>query len=255
MATKSRTHRIYCWELMNDADPLLPAVRGLYESCLEPDERIPWEWMERGVKTRSAWRPGGWGKHLLVASPEPETKEPDKLAGFTTVAHLPGYGGYLSYVAVADAFRRRGVGARLFEQATNVLAVDAAAVDEQLPFVIWESRRPAADAPAAAWDVWAARVRLFDKAGGFWIDGVTLPSPNWLADDAPPVPLQLFLAPVDAPRAEFDSACVREAVDGLLRTVYRAEPGDRVYDGTLTPGCHPRLKPATDAGRVVAAAR
>jgi hypothetical protein len=32
--------------------------------------------------------------------------------------------------------------------------------------------------------------------------------------------------------------------------VYRAGPGDPEFDGTLTPGCHPRLKPTADAGRV-----
>lgn len=255
MSTKLRPPRTYCWEVVHESDPLLPAVRELYESALDADERVPWDWLERGVKSRAGWRPGGSGKHLIVASPDPETSDPARLAGFAFAMHLPGYGGYVSYVATADAFRRRGVGGRLYEQAFNVLAVDAAAVDETLPFVIWESRRPPDDAPAEAWAVWAARLRLFDKAGGFWIDGVTLPSPNWLADDAPPVPLQLFLAPVDAPRAEFDSPRVREAVAGLLTTVYRAGPGDAEYDGTLPPGCHPRLKPTTDAGRVAVATR
>ena len=249
MATAATTDRIFCWELFDHADPLMGAVRALYESALDADERVPWEWLERGVKSRMGWRPGGNGRHLVVAC----TKEAE-LAGFVFCVHLPGYGGYLSYVAVSDQFRGRGVGAKLYEQAFNVLAVDAAANDEPLPFVIWESCPPEADDTPEAHAIWAARTRLFHKAGGCWIDGVTLPSPNWLDDSAPPVPLQLFLAPVDTPRERFDSPAVRAAVAGLLERIYKAEPGDPEYDGTLTPGCHPRLRPAVTAGRAGVAA-
>ncbi len=244
MDTAATTDRIYCWELIDPADALLPAVRELYETALDEDERVPWEWLERGVSSRAGWRPGGNGKHLIVAC----TEESD-LTGFVFCTHLPGYGGYLSYVASRPQFRRRGVGRRLYEQAFNVLAVDAAASDELLPFVMWESCPPDADDPPEAHAIWAARTRLFGKAGGFWIDGVTLPSPNWTDVSAPPVPLQLFLAPVDSPREAFDTAAVREAVRGLLERVYKAGPGDPEYDGTLTPGCQPRLKPTADAGR------
>jgi len=255
MATAATNDRIYCWELIDPTDLLLPAVRGLYETALDEDERVPWEWIERGVTSRAGWRPGGTNRHLIVAAAEPNTTNPDELAGFVSCSHIPGYGGYLMYVAVGERFRRRGVGKRLYEQAFNVLAVDAAANDEPLPFVIWESCPPEADDPPAAHAIWAARTRLFAKVGGFWIDGVTLPCPNWMNPVAPPVPLQLFLAPVDSPREAFDSGTVKAAVRGLLERVYRAEPGDPEYDGTLTPGCHPRLKPAADAGRVMMAAR
>ena len=255
MANIVSGERLHTWELLNTSDPLLPAVRGLYESALESDERVPWEWLERGVKSRSEWRPGGSNRHLIVASPERGTDRPEKLAGFAFVSHLPGYGGYLSYLAVADEFRKRGVGRRLYEQAFNVLAVDAAATEEPLPFVIWESRRPDESGSPEAWAIWHARMRLFAKSGGYWIDGVTLPSPNWLDDTRPPVPLHLFLAPLAADRESFDARRLREVVHGLLTHVYRVDPGDAEYDGTLTPGCHPRLKPATDAGRAVAAVR
>jgi GNAT superfamily N-acetyltransferase len=244
MATAAKTDRIYCWELFDHADPLMGAVRELYETALDEDERVPWEWLERGVKARTEWRPGGHGRHLVVAC----TKS-GELAGFVFCMHLPGYGGYLSYVAVCDRFRGRGVGTRLYEQAFNVLAVDAAANDEPLPFVIWESCPPEADDGPDAHAVWAARTRLFHKAGGFWIDGVTLPSPNWGDLTAPAVPLQLFLAPIDRSREQFDSAAVRAAVAGLLEGVYKSGPGDPEWDGTLTPGCHPRLRPATESRR------
>ena len=243
MATAAKTDRIFCWELFDHADPLMAAVRGLYESALDEDERVPWEWLERGVKGRTGWRPGTNGRHLVVAG----TKT-GELAGFVFCVHLPGYGGYLSYVAVDDRFRGQGIGTRLYEQAFNVLGVDAAANDEPLPFVIWESCPPEADDTPEAHAIWAARTRLFHKAGGFWIDGVTLPSPNWTDLAAPAVPLQLFLAPINTPREQFDSPTVKAAVAGLLERVYQSKPGDPEYDGTLTPGCHPRLKPATDAG-------
>ncbi|MEO2087929.1 MAG: hypothetical protein ABGY75_00315, partial [Gemmataceae bacterium] len=121
--------------------------------------------------------------------------------------------------------------------------------------VIWESRRPDDSAAACSREMWNARLRLFHKVGGFWIDGVTLPSPNWTDPASPAVPLQLFLAPADEPRGAFDSPRVREAVAGLLTNVYRAGPGGAEYDGTLTPGCHPRLKPAADAGRTTEVGR
>ena len=112
MATAAKTDRIYCWELFDHADPLMAAVRRLYETALDEDERVPWEWLERGVKSRMAWRPGGNGRHLIVAG-----TEVGELAGFVFCMHLPGYGGYLSYVAVNDRSRGRGVGTRLYEQA------------------------------------------------------------------------------------------------------------------------------------------
>jgi GNAT superfamily N-acetyltransferase len=255
MSGRKRHGRMYCWEILNDTDPLLPAVRELYESTLERDERVPWEWLERGVMTRNEWRPGGWGKHLIVASSEADTQNPARLAGFAFVSHIPGYGGYLSYLAVADTHRGKGVGGRLFDQAFNLLAVDAAAVDEELPFVIWESRRPEDAAPSEAGTMWNARLRLFQKAGGFWIDGVTLPSPHWMDEDGSTVPLQLFLAPVAASNESFDAPRVREAVGGLLEQVYRVKPGDAVFDSTLPLGCFPRLKPTTDALRALSVVR
>ena len=54
MATAAKTDRIYCWELFDPADPLMESVRGLYETALDEDERVPWEWLERGVKARTA---------------------------------------------------------------------------------------------------------------------------------------------------------------------------------------------------------
>ena len=230
----AKKSRLYCWEVLDPSDPLLPAVRGLYESALEPEERIPWAWLERAVSSRADWRPGGqaWSKHLIVASTEAETTHPDRLAGFCFAVYLPGYGGYVSYVATAERFRRRGVGSRLFEQAFNLLAVDAAAADEALPFVIWESREPE-----------TARRKLFGRVGGREIDGVTLMSPDWNDDAAPEVPLTLFLKPCD--ETEFDEERTRAAVDGLLRRVYRMAPGDAGYDRTLTPGCRPRLERVT----------
>jgi ribosomal protein S18 acetylase RimI-like enzyme len=244
----ARNHKVFCFEALDLDSPLVAAAERLYLATQHPDERIPWGWIARSIKGRATWRPGRSGSHLLVATPG-ESADPAALAGFAYGLHLPGFGGYLCYVGVADGYRRRGVGTRLFDQMAKVLAADAGAADEPLPFVVWESRRPTADAPEADWKLWDARVRLFDKAGGLWLDGVELHAPNYGDDAGPPVTLQLFLKPVDHLARALDGDRLRQLVGDLLTRVYRLEPGDRLYDATLPPGCKPRLRPARDAGR------
>jgi hypothetical protein len=92
---------------------------------------------------------------------------------------------------------------------------------------------------------------LFDRVGGLWIEGVDFLSPNFAFDDedeAPPVPLQLFLKPLDIPESAFTPERLREVVGGLHERVYQNEPGSRMYDGTLPLGLLPRLSPARTAG-------
>lgn len=248
MARMNRCGPLYCWELLDAEHPLLTAVRGLYESALAAEERIPWHWLEGAVKRRAGWRPGGWGVHLLVASPTPEAERPDQLAGFAYAVHLPGFGGYIGYVAVSPQHRGRGVGGRLFEQSFQLLATDASAVDEELPFVIWESRKPERHAPTSDWEIWNARLKLFANAGGAWIDGATVWSPNWNDVAAPPVPLQLFLSPVDDAAEEFDAVRLRAVVGEFLTRVYKAAPGQDVWDRALADGKELRLRPPAAAG-------
>jgi hypothetical protein len=244
----SRNDRIFCFEALDVADPLVRSAERLYEATQHPDERIPWGWIARSIKGRVGWRPGSWGRHLLVATPEDHVT-PDALAGFAYGTHLPGYGGYVCYVGVDDRFRQRGVGTRLFQQMFKVLAADAGAADEHLPFVVWESHKPEAAAPDDDWKLWEARVRLFEKVGGLWIDGVRLMTPNYAAADGPPVPLELFLRPVDTPAGGFDAEALRQVAAGLLTKVYKGRPGDPLFAATLPPGCQPRLRPAREAGR------
>ncbi len=177
---------------------------------------------------------------MLIASPDERERDIGRVAGFCSAIHLPGYGGYVSYVAVAEQFRRRGVGVLLFERAFRALGEDAAAAGEDLPFVIWESREPALGEDRT---IWHARLRLFDRVGGRAIEGVTLRSPDWNDDSRPEVPLKLFLKPCATAEADFDEARTRVAVDGLLRRVYRVGPGDEGYERTLPVGCRPRLAP------------
>jgi hypothetical protein len=99
--------------------------------------------------------------------------------------------------------------------------------------------------------VWPSRVKAFARAGGQWIDGVELLSPNFAESDGDPIPLQLFVRP-EAVRP-FDSRALRKLVGGLLERVYREVPGDDLYERTLPAGCKPRLRPATAAGRPVPA--
>ena len=186
---------------------------------------------------------------MLVATPSDRAADPDSLAGFAYGAHLPGYGGYLCYIGVAEPFRKRGVGTRLYNQMFRVLAADAGAIDESLPFVAWESHMPGPGAPEADWKLWDARVRLFDRVGGMWIDGLELMTPNCSIDDGPPVPLQLFIKPMDVPATGFDATRLRRVAAGLLERVYKIRSDDPLYGATLPPGCEPRLRPATDAAR------
>ncbi len=250
----NRSDRIFCLEAIDLDGPLVRAAEGLYLSTQHPAERIPWGWIARSLKGRAARRPGAAGSHLLIATPEGHAEDPAHLAGFCYGSHLPGFGGYVSYLGVHEAFRKRGVGARLMTQMAKVLDADAGALDEPLPFVVWESRRPTADAPAADWDLWRARVRLFGKVGGLWLDGLELHTPNYgdgEQADGDPVVLQVFVKPVDRALPGFPPEYLREIAAGLLTRIYRLQPGDPLFTRTMA-ATRPRLRPATDAGGVLA---
>jgi hypothetical protein len=241
-----RLDKIECWEATDVTDPMIRAAGSLYERTLAPDERIPWLWIEKAVADRA--RPGGWRKHLLLAAPEGRTADPQSLAGYAYGAYIPGYGGYLCYIGVADWARRTGVGTRLYEAFFRAMADDAKEAGEALPFVVWESHRPEPASPAAEHDLWAARVRLFDRVGGLWVEGLDFLAPNFADEEGDPVPLQLFVKPVDRPAGAFSEMRVRAVVEGLYERVYRIDPGDDLYEETLTPGRRPRLVPTALAG-------
>ena len=82
------------------------------------------------------------------------------------------------------------------------------------------------------------------------MEGVDFLSPNFASEeeDAPPVPLQLFVKPVADPAGAFDADRLKQIVAGLHREVYQNEPGDDLHDRTLVPGVLPRLRPAKLAG-------
>lgn len=237
-----------CREALDVADPLMTAAERLYKQTQHPDEAIPWGWITRSVKGRSSWRPGTWGKHLVLASLADREQSSD-LAGFAYGAHLPGYGGYICYVGVDERYRRQGVGKKLFEKMFCLFADDARASQESLPFVIWESHRPRESAPEADWKLWEARIRLFDSVGGYWLEGIELPTPNFADPAGPPVPLQLFLRSMDQSASEFDGTSLIRVAAGLLENVYKVCPGDPQYDQAIARARCPRLRPAREAGR------
>jgi hypothetical protein len=238
---------LLCWEALDPADPALGVARRLYETTQAADERIPWRWIAGAVAGRAQRRPGGWSPHLLLAAPRlPEGTEGPP-CGFAYGAYIAGYAGYACYLGVEQGQRRRGAGARLLDVLRRLFQVDAACVGAPLPFVIWESRRPARDAPAEEREQWRARVRLFERVGAHWAAGLTLWTPNLARRDGPPVPLQLFLVPGDVPAAAFDAAALRDAAAGLLREVYGREDDDPLLRRTLPPDCRPELRPAADA--------
>jgi hypothetical protein len=134
----------------------------------------------------------------------------------------------------------------LFEQLFRVLAVDAGAEGIRVPFVIWESHKPEDNTAKSERELWAARLRLFSRVGGLWIDGVNFLSPDFQGDGTP-VSLQLFLKPVDEPLPSFDAERLRAVVHGLHRNVYRQEDDSNLMRESLPPDCQPRLRPALDA--------
>jgi hypothetical protein len=233
-----------CWEALDPASPVLARVRRLYEETQPAAERIPWRWIEAAVTERARWRPGRWAAHLLLAGPRAKR---DGVVGFAYGIHLPGYGGYATYLGVAQGWRRRGLGLRLLRLLTLLLRADAACEGTPLPFVLWESHRPDPDVPPEEKQLWQARLRLFTRAGAAWVSGLTLYSPDFNHRGGSPVPLQLFLMPVDTPAEAFDAAALRQVAAGLLGEVYGRDRGDVLFDRTLPPGCTPQLRPAADA--------
>jgi hypothetical protein len=237
---------LVCWELLDTNDALLGDVRLLYESTQATNERIPWEWLLRSISRRTAWRPGQSCPHLLVTANRENSGQLGPINGFAYGGHFPSFGGYVCYLGVGPEVRRRGVGTRLFEQFFRMLAVDAAAEGIRLPFVIWESHKPEDNAANSEWERWAARLRLFSRVGGQWIEGVDFLSPDFLGVGTP-VALQLFLKPVDEPPESFDADRLRAVVRGLHRNVYRQDDDSDLIRESLPPGCEPRLRPAVEA--------
>ena len=231
----SRNDKVFCFEPPDVNSPLVTAAERLYLATQHPDERIPWGWIARSIKGRATWRPGCRGSHLLVAT---ASEDPDaaELAGFSYGLHMPGFGGYLCYVGVAEGFRRRGVGTRLFDQTFKVLAADAGAADESFPFLIWESHKPAADAPEADWKLWDARVRLFDRAGGLWAGRGRVAQPDYGTASASPVPLCLFLRPADHLARNFDADRLRGVVASCSPGCTSSHPATRCTTGRCRRG-------------------
>ena len=87
--------------------------------------------------------------------------------------------------------------------------------------------------------------------GGLWIEGVDFLAPNFAENAGDPVSLQLFVKPMVKPASAFHEARLRGVIHGLHERVYRIDEGDALYEGTLAPGCHPKLVPAQLAASVV----
>ncbi len=236
---------IVCWEVAGPAAADLSRARQLYETTQPADERIPWEWIAGAATERWRWRPGRWSPHLLLAGRRGRGR-PAAL-GFAYGLHLPAYGGYLSYIGVAPAQRGHGVAGRLLEALTCACQLDGACEGSALPFVVWESRAPAAGDGEGVKANWRARLRFFEKVGALWASGLTLHVPNFHRRGALPVPLQFFVRPVDRPAKELDGPAAREAAAGLLRIVYRQEPGSKLWGSSLPEGGRVVLRPPTEA--------
>ena len=229
---------IVCRDILDSDDPVLPAAQALYESVLEEEERIPWEWLARTPDRRRHWQPGQRRPHLVVAV---SRDEPNRPVGFGYGAFLPDYGGYVCYLGVDPSARGQGIGVKLFEFLFQLIHEAAIMSAVRLPFIIWESHRPADPA------LWSARLRVFDRVGGLWARGIELHTPNYMREDALPVHLHIFLLPWDEPAHSFNNERLRDAVLGLYREVYRITPDDPLYQATLKNADNPRLVPVAEA--------
>lgn len=187
---------------------------------------------------RRNWQPGTRRAHLVVATPK---SEPHRPVGFGYGAFLPGYGGYVCYLGVDPLTRGQGTGTKVFQFLFQLIENAARVSALALPFIIWESHRP--DDP----NLWAARLRTFHKAGGLWMQGVDMQTPNYMRANAPPVRLKLFLRPWDKPATTFDGERLRAAVCGLYEQVYHIPPDDTLHRKTMDAAVNPRLVPTVEA--------
>jgi GNAT superfamily N-acetyltransferase len=239
------TAPLHCIDLVRPDRSALAAVRRLYERTLPASERIPWAWIERTIWSKATGSSACWNRHLLVAV---DPLRPADLYGYLVATFFPGYGGYVSYMGVDERARGRGVGTLLYESAFDVLRRDAALIDEELPFVVWESREPHGDGDEANW---AARMKLFDRVGAKGVRGIDL----WTADYECPgeaVPYQLFVKPAAVRADAFTPGRLRKLVHDHYRRIYKQRPGDEHYDRTFAIHPVPRLRPAMQAGRITA---
>lgn len=242
-STLRPTHsEVICWEALQTRGKPLRQARRIYKSCLSEEERIPWSWIKEGLSGERVWHPDRWSCHLLLAGLSRPGKE-RRVIGFSYGALVPGFGGYGGYLGVDPQCRGRGIGSRLWRLLVQRLQLDAACAGVSLPFVIWESRPPAKDASEEEQAVWRSRLRLWSQVGAWRIGGVHFLTPNFADDQGPPVPLQLFLKPVDMPAAAFDSATLRSVVLGLHRFVYDLPGDDPLVSASLLPTSRPTLQP------------
>lgn len=233
---------VVCWEVLDPTDPGLELARQLYETALPASERIPWEWIESSTASRRAWKPGTRSRHLILAA----NREIPQPIGFVNGLHIPGFAGYISYLGVDAQQRQRGIGARLLEIMLHLFQVDALCAGEPLPFVLFDSRRPAANDPPQVQNIWQARMRLFDRAGARWLSGIELYTPNF-SERGDPIPLQLFLIPVDTSESAFTPEKLGQVACDLLQLVYRKSPDDVLYQKTLGSVQHPELRSPVEA--------
>lgn len=230
-----RTATVCFREIVQGQDPVLGSVRRLYEQTLGPSERIPWDWLASFVHPIPSLQRRS---HLIVACGEYDSR----LLGFVTGTYQPRFGGYLSYVAVNPKARGFGVGASLYRALIRRMRKTAFTMGRSMPCLMWDSRPPS---PSDDFEVranWEARLALFKKIGGRWIEGVQFTSPNYLSPRAGDVPLEFFLKPVDDSVEDFNGPRLRRIVRGLLKNIYYLDiDGD---DGQSLKQYGPlRLKP------------
>jgi GNAT superfamily N-acetyltransferase len=206
-----------CWEILDTNDIRLTSVRKLYETTLDESERIPWDWIERGLNRRAKGKSRSKIPHLIVRESQTDETEVD---GFVLGLTIPQWAGYLSYLGVNDQVRGKGIGRDLMESMIERMEFEASRQGFETPYVIWESQPPSQDDPSIDWEIWRARMRLFERIGGYWVKGLCFQSPNYIDPLADPTELELFIRPMDWSKTEIESIGLKRIAFQLYRNVY-----------------------------------
>ena len=226
-----------CREVLDAHDARLTATRGIYETTLSDEERIPWEWIERSLSAPRGEISAGaprWRPHLVIGGNADDGVEIDTPLGFVYGSYYPGWAGYVCYLCVDPLGRGRGLATKLFEGICGILEDDARRGGSELPFLIWESHPPAENATLGERATWNQRLKLFNRVGGHWLRNVRVHTPNYLQRDAADVGLELFIRPLAKKIADFDEPALRQTVLELYSNVYKMQPTDVQVVTTLT---------------------
>jgi GNAT superfamily N-acetyltransferase len=185
-------------------------VIGIYHEAFPFTQRIEDAALLRLVP-RGIHEPGGWVFHLAERLPETET------VGFATGLHVSPLGlAYIAYLAVAPAWRGRGVGTALVN---SLLEAWKEARPRSPHWMFLEVERPELAADEEDRQRRQRRIHFYERLGCRRIHADFQAPP--LGPDLPVVPYWLMVLPIQD--ADFSPPAIRTVITDLYREVYRLE--------------------------------